>query len=190
MAAINILVPLFLQPRSEFWGQWLALGQTTSPLLALISPWSGTGMPEFCWTPEVTHPSPHFSLWRERRCLASKTQGLPSVAWTVCCRASPSLVPPTPPGGQTWETGVRRPQGLYCVLWLPWGSNTTGGLKQKRVLPQRPLQLLVFPGFSWFVVSSLQPPPPLSRGLFLCVSVSLPLRRTYHWILGHQDNPG
>lgn len=43
--------------------------------------------------PEVTHPSPHFSLWRERRCFAYKTLGLPSVARTVCCLASPTDSP-------------------------------------------------------------------------------------------------
>lgn len=91
-----------------FWGQWLAPGQTTSPLGALISPQSGAGMPGFCWhwysgrTPQGTHLEPSFfsvkeekvlhvwktgAHWQGFTCLA----GLLSTAYVVCC---PGLTQP------------------------------------------------------------------------------------------------
>lgn len=129
-------------------------------------------MPEFCWTPEVTHPNPHFSLWRERRCFASKTQGLPSVAWTVCCLASPSLVPPTPPGGQTWETGMvptgEETSGPVLRSMAALGKQHSWGLKTEMCVPrvwqavlsQRPLPASSVP---WrLLVCGLIPPTSAS----------------------------
>lgn len=64
--------------------------------------------------------------------------GLPSVAWTVCCLASPGLAQWTHPGGQTMETEevlTDETSGSVLVSVAVMGKLQIQGLKTEMCLP-------------------------------------------------------